>query len=124
MLTIFSFLAVTIGCLGLFGLVSYSSDRRKKEIGIRKVFGASVKNVILILTKEYIKLVVISNIIALPAAYYFMSKWLQNFAYRIDIGILSFIFGAIIIILIVLFTVIIQSVKAALINPVVSLHYE
>jgi ABC-type antimicrobial peptide transport system permease subunit len=120
----FSFLSILIACLGLFGLVSITSEQRTKEIGIRKVLGASISNVSLILSKDYLILVIISNIIAWPVAYYFMNKWLEDFAYRIDIGWWMFALSGGIALLIALATVSFQAIKAATANPVESLRYE
>ncbi len=124
LLTTFTILAVFIACLGLFGLVYFMTGKRAKEIGIRKVMGASVPSVVVLLGKDYLKLVLIGCIIALPAGYYVMSRWLQNFAYKIDISwpvILSTIGIALFI---VLATVSWQSLKAAMSNPVDSLRSE
>jgi putative ABC transport system permease protein len=120
----FSFLSILIACLGLFGLVSISTEQRTKEIGIRKVLGASISNVALILTKDFLTLVVASNIIAWPTAYYFMNKWLQSFAYRIDIGWWMFVLSGGIALVIALITVGFQAIKAATANPVEALRYE
>ena len=119
-----AFLAIFIACLGLFGLASFSTEQRTKEIGIRKVLGASVSNVVLFLSKEFIVLVIIANIIAIPVAYFIMNKWLQGFAYRTDIGLFTFILSAFIAISIALVTVGYQTIKAARSNPVESLRYE
>ncbi|MGB8320481.1 MAG: FtsX-like permease family protein, partial [Ignavibacteriaceae bacterium] len=123
-LTSFSMLAIFIACLGLFGLAAFTTERRTKEIGIRKALGATVLNVIFILSKEFTKWVLVANIIAWPVAYYFMNKWLQDFAYRINIGVWIFILSGILALLIALLTVISHAVKAARANPVKSLRYE
>ncbi|MBN1352786.1 ABC transporter permease [candidate division KSB1 bacterium] len=120
----FSFISILIACLGLLGLASISAEQRTKEIGIRKVLGASTSNVALILSKEFVVWVLISNIIAWPLAYYFMNKWLQDFAYRIDIGLWIFVISGGIALLIALATVSVQAIKAATANPVKSLKYE
>ncbi len=119
-----TFLAILIACLGLFGLASYSTEQRTKEIGIRKVLGASVSNIVIFLSKEFIVLVLIANIIAWPIAYFTMNKWLQDFAYRTDIGLFTFIPSAFIAISIALVTVGYQTIKAARANPIESLRYE
>jgi len=119
-----SFLALCIACLGLFGLASYSTEQRTKEIGIRKVLGASVSNVVIFLSKEFIVLVLIANIIAWPVAYFTMNKWLQGFAYRTDIGLFTFFLSAFFAVSIALVTVGYQTIKAARANPVESLRYE
>jgi len=121
---IFSILSIFIACLGLFGIATYSAERRTKEIGIRKVLGASVTGIVGLLSKEFLKLVIISNIIAWPAAYIAMNKWLENFAYRIEPGISLFIMASVIAITIALITVGYQAIRAALTNPVESLRYE
>ncbi len=123
-LTSFSLLAIFIACLGLFGLAAFTTERRTKEIGIRKALGASVPHVIFILSKEFSKWVLVANIIAWPVAYYFMNKWLQDFAYRININIWIFVLAGIAALLIALLTVISHSVKAATANPIKSLRYE
>ncbi|MEJ2617903.1 MAG: ABC transporter permease, partial [Ignavibacteriaceae bacterium] len=123
-LSSFSLLAIFIACLGLFGLAAFTTERRTKEIGIRKALGASVLNVIFILSKEFTKWVLIANIIAWPVAYFFMNKWLQDFAYRINVSIWIFILSGIIALFIALLTVISHAIKAARANPVKSLRYE
>ena len=120
----FSFLSILIACLGLFGLVSITAEQRTKEIGIRKVLGASISNVSLILSKDYLILVILSNIIAWPVALYFMKTWLQNFAYRIDMTIGPFLLAGILALVVALLTVSWQAIRAATANPVESLRYE
>lgn len=120
----FAILAIIISCLGLFGLASYIAERRTKEIGIRKVLGASVHGVTILLSKEFINWVLLANIIAWPIAYYFMNNWLQDFAYRINLTIWPFLLSGLIAVLIAIATVSYQSIKAALANPVKSLKYE
>jgi putative ABC transport system permease protein len=122
--SIFSFLAIFIACLGLFGLASFSAQRRIREIGIRKTLGASVTNIILILNQEFLKWVVIANLVAWPIAYYLTNSWLQNFAYRINLGWWVFVSGAIAALVIAIITVSFQSVKTALINPSQAIRYE
>jgi putative ABC transport system permease protein len=123
-LRIFSFFAIFIAMLGLFGLSLFTSQQRTKEIGIRKVHGASITDIMRLLSKEYITLVIIANILAAPIAYYFMNKWLQNFAYHINIE--WWVFGLVFILslIIVLLTVSWQAYRAAKKNPVVTLKYE
>ncbi len=121
---LFSGLSVFIACLGLFGLSAYTAESRTKEIGIRKVLGAGVTSIVFLLSKEFTKWVLAANLIALPAAYYVMNRWLQNFAYRIEIGFEVLLLTAAIAFIIALFTVIYQSVRAALGNPVDALRYE
>jgi len=121
---IFTFLGLFIACLGLLGLASFTAESRTKEIGIRKVLGASVGGIVLMLSKQFTKWVVLANFIAWPVAYYFMDRWLKNFAYRIDIGIWTFVLSAVLVLLIAIMTVSYQSIKAAVANPVDSLRYE
>jgi putative ABC transport system permease protein len=120
----FSLLAIFIACLGLFGLASFTTEQRTKEIGVRKVLGASISNIMTLLSKEYSKWVLIANIIAWPVAYFGMKIWLRNFAYRVNIGLTAFILTALLTFLIALLTVSYQSVKAALGDPAQALRYE
>ena len=120
----FSLLAVLIACLGLFGLATYMAEQRTKEIGVRKVLGASVRDIVSMLSKDFLKLVFISFVIAVPVAWWGMNKWLQDFAYRISIGWWIFIAAGVIAMLIALFTVSFQAIKAALANPVKSIRTE
>jgi putative ABC transport system permease protein len=120
----FTILAVFISCLGLFGLASFMAEKRTKEIGIRKVLGASVIGIVALLNKQFAKWVLIANVIAWPVAYYAMSRWLQGFAYRINLGIWIFALAAAIALGIAVVTVSYQSIKAALANPADSLRYE
>jgi len=122
--SIFSFLAIFVACLGLFGLASFAAELKTKEIGIRKVFGASVPGIVLMLSREFTRWVIIANGIAWPIAYFMMNRWLQNFAYRTGIGWVSFLMAGILALLIAIFTVSYQSVRAALTNPTKSLRYE
>ena len=124
LLLIFTILAISIACLGLFGLVTFTAQQRVKEIGIRKVLGASISNIVNLLTKELVLLVVIATLIASPIAWYSMSKWLQSFAYRVDMHWWVFIAAGAIAILIAFITVSARSIKAALANPVKSLRSE
>ncbi len=124
LIQLFAILAILIACLGLFGLASFSAEQRTKEIGIRKVLGASVSGIVLLLSKEFTKWILVANIIAWPAAYFTMNNWLQSFAYRTDIEIWTFVFSAAIALAIALLTVSYQSVKAALANPVEALKYK
>jgi putative ABC transport system permease protein len=121
---IFSSLAVFIGCMGLLGLASFMSERRKKEIGIRKVLGANITGILFLLNKDFAKSVLMANIIAWPIAYYFLNKWLQDFAYRAEINILIFFVVGISALLIAIITVSFYSIKAAMANPVDSINYE
>ncbi len=119
-----SILALGIACMGMFGLTSITINQRVKEIGIRKVLGAKILQIINLVVKDFVVLVGIANVIAWPIAYYAMHKWLQNFAYRINIEIWIFILSGIFSLLIALLTVSYQSIKAATANPVDSLRYE
>lgn len=121
---IFAGLTIFISCLGLFGLAAFMAERRTKEIGIRKVLGASVSNVCMLLSKEFVLLVIIACIIASPIAFLLMHNWLQKYEYRIDIGVWVFALAAISAIVIAVGTVSFQAVKAALANPVKSLRTE
>ncbi len=120
----FSFLAIFIGCLGLFGMASFTAEQRTKEIGIRKVLGASIPGIIRLLAKEFLILVAVANLIAWPVAYWAMNRWLQSFAYRTGIDPLIFVLSAVLALSIALFTVSYQAIRAALSNPVDALRYE
>ena len=120
----FTFLAVIIACMGLYGLTALSAERKIKEIGIRKVLGASVSNLAVLLSKEYMIWVAVANLIAWPAAWIVMDKWLQNFAYRTSIHWWIFIMAGGIGFMIALLTVCTLTLKAAQKNPVESLRYE
>ena len=120
----FAILAIFVACLGLFGLATYMAEQRTKEIGIRKVLGASVGNVVNMLSKDFITLVLISSVIAFPIAWWAMNNWLQDFAYRINIGWWIFLAAGVIAFLIAFITVSSQAIKAALANPVKSLRTE
>ena len=113
-----------IACLGLFGVASFVVERRTKEIGIRKVLGASVRGVALLLARDFTKWVVLANGIAWPVAYFLMTQWLQNFAYRREPGLWVFIISGILALGIALATVSVQAVKAGLTDPVKTLRYE
>ena len=121
---VFSILAIFIACLGLLGLASYIAELRTKEIGIRKVLGASVGKIVYSISKEFVKWVVFANIVAWPVAYYIMNTWLKDFAYRININVWMFVLSGGIALLIALATVSFQAIKAATANPVESLKYE
>jgi ABC-type antimicrobial peptide transport system permease subunit len=121
---IFAFLAILISCLGLFGLAAYTAERRTKEIGIRKVLGATISNVIALLSKDFLLLVAIASFIAFPVAWWLMYKFLQGFAYRISIHWWVFAIAGILAVIIALFTVSFQAIKAAIANPVKSLRTE
>ena len=122
--TTFTILAIFIACLGLFGLATFTAEQKTKEIGIRKTLGASVPGIIFLLSKQFIKWIIISSFIAGPIAYYLMDNWLQNFMYRVDITFVTFILAGCFILIIAFITVSRQAIKAATANPVESLHYE
>ena len=124
LLTWFSTLAIVIACFGLFGLASFNAERRTKEIGIRKVMGSSVWSIVLLLTNDFSKLVLVSNVFAWPLAYFSMNRWLEGFAYRIDLSPLIFIGSALIALCIAWVTVGGTAAKAATQKPVLTLRYE
>jgi len=120
----FAILAIIIGCLGLFGLMSFIAVQKTKEIGIRKVLGATIPNILSNLSKQFSKVIIISNVIAWPMAYFVMSKWLEGFAYRTEINVSIFIISGVIGLAIAILSISFQAVKAALANPGESLKYE
>jgi putative ABC transport system permease protein len=120
----FAVLAILIACLGLFGLATYMAEQRTKEIGVRKVLGATVGNVVAMLSKDFLKLVLIAAVVAFPVSWWFMNKWLEDFAFRIDIGWWVFAVAGLAALSIALLTVSVQAIKAALANPVKSLRTE
>jgi putative ABC transport system permease protein len=122
--TIFTFFAVFIACIGLFGLAFITAAQRTKEIGVRKVLGATITNIVTLLSKDIIKMVLIAVIIATPAAAWIMNSWLENFAYRIDIKWWVFAIAALVAVVIAFLTVSFHSVKAARENPVKNLRTE
>jgi putative ABC transport system permease protein len=121
---VFASLAIFISCLGLFGLAAYTAERRIKEIGIRKVLGASVSGLAGLLSKDFLKLVGLSCIIAFPVAWFFINNWLRSYEYRVTINWLIFLISGVVAIVIALATVSFQAIKAALMNPVRSLRSE
>jgi putative ABC transport system permease protein len=120
----FAFLTLLISCLGLFGLISYSVENRTREIGIRKAIGASVQSIVIMLSGEFTKWVLLANIFAWPLAWYIMQKWLQNFAYRVDLTIWPFLFAGSAALVIAFLTISWQTIRAATANPVKALRYE
>ena len=116
--------AIVIACLGLFGLASLAVTRRTNEIGVRKVLGATASNVVFLLSKEFTVLVLIANLVAWPVAYLVMNNWLQDFAYRIGVGVEMFFFAGLITLGIALLTVSYHSIKATFTNPIDALRYE
>jgi predicted permease len=121
---VFALLAIIISCLGLFGLAAYTAERRTKEIGIRKVLGASVTGITSLLSKDFLRLVFISAVIAFPLSWWFMHKWLQNYEYRITINWWVFVIAGLLALIIALITISFQSIRAAIANPVKSLRTE
>jgi predicted permease len=120
----FAFFAIFISCLGLLGLTTYTVERKTKEVGIRKVLGASVSSIVLLLSKQFIGLVLVAVIVAAAPAYYYMNNWLGNYAYRISLGWQVFALAGIIAVVIAAFTISFQAIKAAVVNPVKSLRTE
>jgi ABC-type antimicrobial peptide transport system permease subunit len=120
----FAFLAIFIACLGLFGLATFTAETRTKEIGIRKVLGASVASITALLSKDFLKLVLVAVVVASPVGYYLMNKWLENFAYRVEISWWIFAGAAILAVTVALLTVGYQAVRTALVNPAESLKSE
>ena len=123
-LSAFAVLAVLIACLGLFGLASFAAEQRTKEIGVRKVLGASAPQIVLLLTKDFTRLVLVAFVLASPLAYLIMNRWLESFAYRVDISWPIFLVAGLIALLVAFLTVSYQSIRAALANPALSLRYE
>jgi len=121
---VFSVFSILVACLGLLGLVSFTAELKTKEIGIRKVLGASTGHVIVLLSKEFIKWILLANIVAWPLAWFMMNKWLQNFAYKTNIGWIVFVLAGFVTMAIAIFTFIFQTVKTACAKPVISLRYE
>ncbi|MEL7005565.1 MAG: FtsX-like permease family protein, partial [Bacteroidota bacterium] len=120
----FSILAILISCLGLFGLAAYMTEKRAKEIGIRKVMGATVKSIWQLLTKDFVTLVILSSILAAPIAYYLLDEWISQFDYQMDIPVWIFIYSSLGALIITLITVSYQAIKSAVANPVESLRSE
>jgi putative ABC transport system permease protein len=120
----FTFIAICISCLGLFGLAAFSAEQRNKEIGIRKVLGASVSGIVQLLSKDFLVLVIIAFIIATPISWFVMNKWLQGFAYKTPVNWWMFGIAGIFTVIIALVTVSSQAVRAAVVNPVKSLRSE
>ena len=121
---IFALLAIFVACLGLFGLASYTAEQRTKEMGVRKVLGASSVHIASLFSRDLVTLVFIANLVAWPASYYAMDEWLQNFAYRMNLGIGPFLLGSILALVIAATTVAYQAVKVSSVNPVDALRYE
>jgi ABC-type antimicrobial peptide transport system permease subunit len=124
LLTAFTTIAIFIGCLGLFGLATFMANQKTKEIGVRKAMGASVESIVFLFSKEYVKLIFIGFVLASPAVWFLMNKWLEGFAYKITIGPAVFISGLSLTLTIAILTVGYRSFKAAIVNPIKSLRYE
>jgi ABC-type antimicrobial peptide transport system permease subunit len=124
LLTIFTSIAIFIGCLGLLGLATFMANQKTKEIGVRKVLGASVESIVFLFTREYVKLILIGFVFSAPLAWYAMNLWLDNFAYKITLGPMMFVAGFGITLLIALVTVGYKSLRAAIVNPANSLKCE
>lgn len=124
LLTVFTSMAIFIGCLGLFGLATFMANQKTKEIGVRKALGASVESIIVLFSKEYVKLILIGFLLAAPAVWFLMNKWLENFEYKITIGPMVFVGGLLVTLLIAVLTVGYRSFRAAMVNPIQSLRYE
>lgn len=123
-LTVFSCVAIIIASMGLFGLISFVTERKTREVGIRKVLGASVVSIVTLIIDEFLILVLVSNVIAVPIAYYLMKQWLESFVYRTPLSPAVFVVAGISVLVIAVLTVLFQSLKAATLNPVKSLRYE
>ena len=124
LISYFAGLAIFISCLGLFGLALFTAEQRTKEIGIRKVLGASVTNIVAILSKDFLKLVLLANVIAWPIAWWAMHNWLQNFAFKADLGLWIFVLAGVGTLFLAMLTVSFQAVRSAVANPVQSLRSE
>ncbi len=124
MVNVFTLLALLIANLGLLGMASYLTSRRRKEIGVRKVLGATMPQIMAMLSKEFIKGVAVAILIACPVAFYFLNQWLRTFAYRVPIGIGIFVLSSLLALLLALATVGYHTVRAARANPVESIRYE
>ena len=124
LISVFTIIAIIVACLGLFGIAAYTVERRRKEIGIRKVLGSTVSGIVLLISKEFLILVLVAVLIASPIAWYAMSGWLQDFAYRIDIDLGIFILAGMIALLIAFFTVSFQAIKAAFSSAVNNIRTE
>jgi putative ABC transport system permease protein len=123
-ITAFTCMAVLISCLGLYGLSTYMAERRFKEIGVRKVMGASVKQIVTLMSSEFIKLVLVALALSVPLSWYLMDLWLQGFAYRVSVDVLIFVYAGSIALIIALITVSFESLKAASANPLTALRSE
>jgi putative ABC transport system permease protein len=120
----FALLAILIACLGLFGLVTYMAEQRTREIGVRKVLGASVQSIVRMMSRDFLRLVLVASLIAFPIAYLMMNRWLEDYAFRIGLGWWVFVAAALVTLLIAFLTVSLQSVRAARANPIKALKNE
>lgn len=120
----FAFICIFIACLGLYGMTAFTIERKMKEIGIRKVLGAKMKQLVWLVNQRFVPIVLVASMVAVPIVYYFINEWLGGFAYRTSIGVGSFLFAALIVLVIVLFTVSFQAIKAGLVNPATTLRSE
>jgi len=123
-ITTFSMLAIFIACLGLYGLAAFTTEQRTKEIGVRKVLGASVRGIVFLFSKEFLKWVIIANLLAWPVAWYAMQRWLQNFAYHTQLAVSVFLVSGLVSLAIALITIAYQAIRSAIANPVKALRYE
>ena len=123
-IAVFSILAILIACLGLFGLASFTTQQRRREVAIRKVMGSSVRSIVLLLAAEFTRWVLFANLIAWPLAWFAMNKWLQNFVYQTNMNLLYFIGSGLLALTIAFITISFQTIRAANINPVDALQYE
>ena len=124
LLSVFTTMAIFIGCLGLFGLATFMANQKTKEIGVRKALGASVESIIILFSREYVKLILVGFLVAAPAVWFLMNKWLENFEYKITIGPMVFVGGFLVTLAIAVLTVGYRSFRAAIVNPIQSLRYE
>ncbi|MEJ0031406.1 MAG: FtsX-like permease family protein [Bacteroidota bacterium] len=122
--TVFAVLAIIIACLGLFALTAFTAEQRTKEIGIRKVLGASVSGIVVLLSKEFGKLILIAFVLATPAAWYGITRWLESYTYRTEIGALVYVIAGVAAFAIAWITMSFQSIRAALANPIKALRSE
>ncbi len=124
MIGYFTFLAISLACLGLFSLVSFISEQRRKEIGVRKVLGASIPSILSLILREFVVIVVIANVVAWTLTLLVVGDWLDNFVYKINIGFVSFVYAGLLALFIALLTISFHAFKSARANPVDSLRYE
>jgi putative ABC transport system permease protein len=121
---VFSLVIILISAMGLFGLASYTTERRTREIGIRKVFGASEESIVAMLTMDFLKLVLVSSVLAWPVAYIIVTSWLKNFAYAASLSIVPFVLAVVGAVVVAWLTVSLKAIRAAISNPIDALRYE